>query len=178
MENYLDIAMDAYRGFGNYLIEDISHPTYKSPFWRLMAISVMVWGLEVFFPWRTGQGMFRKDFWLDGFYLFFNSIIFPLLIYAAVANVAEQFFIRNSAAFGITLRPLINLQQWPNWLQLLVLFLVTDFIQWNIHRLLHRVSWLWQFHKVHHSVKEMGFAAHFRFHPMEIVFIVHYNIYL
>jgi sterol desaturase/sphingolipid hydroxylase (fatty acid hydroxylase superfamily) len=51
----------------------------------------------------------------------------------------------------------------------LILFVVKDFIQWNIHRLLHRVDWMWQFHKVHHSVEEMGFAAHLRFHWMENV---------
>ena len=28
---------------------------------------------------------------------------------------------------------------------------------------------MWRFHSVHHSVKEMGFAAHLRFHWMEIV---------
>jgi len=34
---------------------------------------------------------------------------------------------------------------------------------------LHRVPRLWEFHKVHHSVKEMGFAAHLRYHWMENV---------
>lgn len=46
---------------------------------------------------------------------------------------------------------------------------VSDFVQWNTHRLLHRVPMLWNFHKVHHSVKEMGFAAHLRYHWMEPV---------
>jgi sterol desaturase/sphingolipid hydroxylase (fatty acid hydroxylase superfamily) len=36
-----------------------------------------------------------------------------------------------------------------------------------VHILLHRVPWLWEFHKVHHSVEEMGFAAHLRYHWME-----------
>ena len=45
-----------------------------------------------------------------------------------------------------------------------------DFIQWFTHVLLHRYHFLWRFHKVHHSVEEMGFAAHFRFHWMENVF--------
>jgi sterol desaturase/sphingolipid hydroxylase (fatty acid hydroxylase superfamily) len=31
------------------------------------------------------------------------------------------------------------------------------------------VPWLWEFHKVHHSVEEMGFAAHLRFHWMETI---------
>ena len=47
--------------------------------------------------------------------------------------------------------------------------MVRDFVQWWVHRLLHRVNWLWQFHKVHHSVEEMGFAAHLRYHWMETI---------
>ena len=36
------------------------------------------------------------------------------------------------------------------------------------YRLLHRSSVLWEFHKVHHSVEQMGFV-HLRFHWMETV---------
>jgi sterol desaturase/sphingolipid hydroxylase (fatty acid hydroxylase superfamily) len=32
---------------------------------------------------------------------------------------------------------------------------------------MHRYEFLWRFHKVHHSVKEMGFSAHLRYHWME-----------
>jgi sterol desaturase/sphingolipid hydroxylase (fatty acid hydroxylase superfamily) len=46
---------------------------------------------------------------------------------------------------------------------------VRDFVQWWVHRLLHRVDFLWNFHKVHHSVEQMGFAVHLRYHWMENV---------
>ena len=51
--------------------------------------------------------------------------------------------------------------------QLLVFFIVLDFVQWFTHVLLHKYPFFWKFHKVHHSVKEMGFAAHLRYHWME-----------
>ncbi len=44
--------------------------------------------------------------------------------------------------------------------------LAIDFGWWCGHYLGHKVDFLWQFHKLHHSVKEMGFAAHLRFHWM------------
>ena len=44
-----------------------------------------------------------------------------------------------------------------------------DFVEWWIHRLLHFVPFLWKFHQVHHSVKQMGFASHLRYHWMENV---------
>ncbi len=56
---------------------------------------------------------------------------------------------------------------WPLWSVLLVGMLVRDFVQWWTHRLLHRVDFLWEYHKVHHSVQEMGFAAQLRYHWME-----------
>jgi len=59
------------------------------------------------------------------------------------------------------------MNSWPVWSILLVGFIVRDFVQWWIHRLLHRSDKLWEFHKVHHSVQEMGFAAHLRYHWME-----------
>jgi len=42
-----------------------------------------------------------------------------------------------------------------------------DFMQWAIHRMYHHVNWMWEFHKVHHSTRQMGFAALLRYHWME-----------
>jgi sterol desaturase/sphingolipid hydroxylase (fatty acid hydroxylase superfamily) len=64
----------------------------------------------------------------------------------------------------------LSLNEFPIWLQLLVFFVAVDFIQWFTHVLLHRFDFLWRFHRVHHSVEEMGFAAHLRYHWMENVF--------
>lgn len=62
---------------------------------------------------------------------------------------------------------LLSLDHLPMVAQLLLFFVVLDFVQWTTHVALHRFEWLWRFHQVHHSVKEMGFAAHFRYHWME-----------
>ena len=70
---------------------------------------------------------------------------------------------------GITTKSLavFNLSNWPAGIQLVVFFIILDFVQWLTHVLLHKYEVLWRFHKVHHSVKEMGFAAHLRYHWME-----------
>jgi len=114
--------------------------------------------------------VFRKDFWLDGFYMFFNFFLFSLIGYNALSYVAVEAFNALLGWFGVTNLVMIEVQSWPFWSQLLLMFLVADFIQWNVHRMLHRVPWMWEFHKLHHSVKEMGFAAHLRFHWMETIF--------
>ena len=73
------------------------------------------------------------------------------------------------AMSGIDLQAFNPMNSFPLWAVLLIGFFVRDFVQWWIHRLLHRSDRLWEFHKVHHSVEQMGFAAHMRFHWMENV---------
>jgi len=70
---------------------------------------------------------------------------------------------------GFNLQAVNPMRNLPFWAILLIGFIVRDFIQWWIHRLLHKSEQLWEFHKVHHSVEEMGFAAHLRFHWMESI---------
>ena len=139
-------------------------PWYINYFWGLIAISLLVWSFEVLFPWRKQQSIFRKDFWLDIFYMFFNFFIFAIVISGFYKLLEMLFLDVNISKSSLTI---LNLSLLPNWVQLMVFFVVLDFVQWFTHILLHRYQFLWQFHKVHHSVKEMGFAAHLRYHWME-----------
>lgn len=104
---------------------------------------------------------------MDGFYMFFNFFLFSLIGYNAISNVFVLAFNDFLRMLGLKNLVAIEIGSWATWAQLLTLFVVRDFIHWNVHRLLHRVPFLWEFHKVHHSVKQMGFAAHLRYHWME-----------
>jgi sterol desaturase/sphingolipid hydroxylase (fatty acid hydroxylase superfamily) len=132
-------------------------------------LSLLVWALEVLFPWRKNQAVIRKDFWLDTFYMFFNFYIFKLVIFIAFSNLTSQFFL-NILGGEFKDFAIININGQALWIQLLVFFVVSDFVQWFTHVMLHKYEFLWRFHKVHHSVEEMGFAAHLRYHWMENVF--------
>ncbi len=169
VEKYLQIIADAYYGYFTYLVNEILYPSWGNYFWWLLGLSVGVWLLELVFPWRKTQPIFRKDFWLDGFYMFFNFFLFSLIAYNAISNVAVEAFNDFLGLFGITNIVAIEVGNLPTWTQLLILFFLADFIQWNVHRLLHRIPALWEFHKLHHSVEQMGFAAHLRFHWMETI---------
>lgn len=169
MSDYLKIISDSYTGYFNYLVHEITTLSWTNYFYALIVVSLFFFFLEQVVPWRKDQPRIRKDFWLDGFYMFFNFFIFPLLLYNAVSNTAAQLFNDVLSLFGITNWAAISVKALPKWGQLLLMFLLRDFIQFNIHRLLHRSDRLWEFHKVHHSVKQMGFAAHLRFHWMENV---------
>ena len=169
MEKYLNIAAESFWGYWSYIWQDISTPSVSSYFYWLLAISLFFFSLEILMPWRKQQPILRKDFFMDAFYMFFNFFIFGLVGYAALSNVFVAVFNDFLAIFGVRNLVAIQIGNLPSWVHLLILFLAKDFIQWNTHRLLHRYEWLWEFHKVHHSVEQMGFAAHLRYHWMENV---------
>jgi sterol desaturase/sphingolipid hydroxylase (fatty acid hydroxylase superfamily) len=169
MGKYFNAFVDSFLGTLNWTwnLITFNEAWYNNYFWGLIVISLIVWMFEILFPWRKNQSIIRKDFWLDTFYMFFNFFIFAIVI-SGFYKVLEILF----ESFGMTSNSLalINLVSWPKWSQLLLFFVLNDFVQWFTHVLLHRYKFLWQFHKVHHSVKEMGFAAHLRYHWMENIF--------
>lgn len=168
--DYGEIFLKSYRGYANYLWREITNPGWHNYFYWLLLVSVFFLMLEWISPWRKEQPKFRKDFWLDAFYMFFNFFLFSLIIYNAASDVVVRFF--NDLIEGISgfnLRSSNPMQYWPAWAVLLTGFVVRDFIQWWVHRLLHRSDLLWEYHKLHHSVEQMGFAAHLRYHWMETI---------
>ena len=166
MNSYVNAFIRSFNGTLDWTWKSIIFevPFYTNYFWGLILISLIVWGLEMVFPWRKEQAIFRKDFWLDGFYMFFNFFIFSIVIGGFYKMLQIAF-----TDIGITDKSLavFNPSDWPMALQLVIFFVVLDFVQWFTHTLLHKYPFFWKFHKVHHSVKEMGFAAHLRYHWME-----------
>ena len=147
----------------------VLNPSWDNFLYWLIVLSLIVWGLELVFPWRKNQAAFRKGFWKDIFYMFFNMFLFSLIFFNALSDVGVALFEDALGFFGLSNIIAIELQLLPNWLEYIIIILVVDFVQWLTHILMHRWKFLWSFHKVHHSVKEMGFAAHLRYHWMENV---------
>ncbi len=167
MEKYLKVISGAYSGYWNYFITEILNPSWHNYFYWLVGASILIWFAEIVLPWRKHQPLIREHFWLDIFYLFWNFFLFSLVAYNALSMVGVQLFNDFLKLFGITNILALRVEALPHWLQLVLIFILRDFMQWNIHRLYHHVGWMWQFHKVHHSTKVMGFAALMRFHWME-----------
>jgi sterol desaturase/sphingolipid hydroxylase (fatty acid hydroxylase superfamily) len=170
LENLIEIIQKSYSGYWNYLKNQILlNSNWDNFFYGLIIISIVVFILELIFPWRKNQSVFRKDFWLDTFYMFFNFFLLNLIILIALSNASAQLLDDVLGFIGFTLNDfqLIDISKFPKFWSLFIFFIVSDFVQWITHNVLHRVPFLWNFHKVHHSVKQMGFAAHLRYHWME-----------
>lgn len=56
--------------------------------------------------------------------------------------------------------------------ELVVVFsvLVMDLGKYLQHWAMHRFSWLWRMHRLHHSDTDMDVTTSFRFHPLELIF--------
>jgi len=136
----------------------------------LTIASVLVALAERLHPWRREQRVLRARLASDLAYLVFNAHFLGVFLYfigeryvlppldALLARGGLTTYVHRAAAAN-----------WPVWLQIVVLVVVFDFVQWAIHRMLHAVPWLWVFHQVHHSVGdgEMDWIVSFRFHWME-----------
>lgn len=70
----------------------------------------------------------------------------------------------NSTGFG-----LLNRVQAPLWLEMAIAVVFLDLAVWFQHVMMHRIDWLWRFHRVHHSDPDFDVMTALRFHPGEII---------
>lgn len=133
----------------------------------LITISLAFVALERVRPARREQPAWRPQLLNDLAYLAFNGHLYALLTAPLVAAVVSAV---SSALARLGWRPEhAALAGLPFAVQALTFLVACDLGQWCVHNLLHRVPWLWTFHKVHHSARTMDWAVNFRFHWMELV---------
>lgn len=131
----------------------------------LAVLSVVVAVAERIAPARPEQRAFRPGIGADVLFLVFNAHYLGVALGWVAARAIEP-------VLGPILGERLELglaSGWPLPLQMLVATVGLDLIQWSIHNLLHRIPWLWELHKIHHSVRdgEMDWIVSFRFHWAE-----------
>lgn len=101
-------------------------------------------------------------------YLFFNVFVFGLAFGWAVLSyetATNGIIAALNKAFGqpaaSSLPPLVS-----NSIVTVMLFLAYEWGYWFNHWLSHRVTLLWEFHKVHHSAEVLTPLTNFRVHPV------------
>lgn len=104
--------------------------------------------------------------------LFFNNWV-SLLVFSYVVWNARFILIWIAHALDLWLNSKGIWSDWPQWLvttlYTLVLFFCTDFSRFALHYALHRFSFLWRFHKVHHSAEVLTPLTVYRAHPIEML---------
>jgi sterol desaturase/sphingolipid hydroxylase (fatty acid hydroxylase superfamily) len=133
----------------------------------LLATSLGFVLLERVFPWRPEQPTFRPGWLRDVGFVALNGHVFSVLS-AGITGAAAAAASEGLQRLGVRLEG-SPARGWPLPAQFLAFLVLADFLQWCIHNLLHRVPWLWTFHKVHHSIATMDWIGNWRFHWMEIL---------
>jgi len=113
-----------------------------------------VWKARVATPAVRTDGAYAV-FYLAGIYAFLISGPAYRLLEGLVSAYAP--FLRLNLLRGL-----------PWWTQFFVASVVMDGVLYWTHRALHRLPWLWAFHSVHHSQREMNGLANFRFHAGDV----------
>jgi 3-mercaptopyruvate sulfurtransferase SseA/sterol desaturase/sphingolipid hydroxylase (fatty acid hydroxylase superfamily) len=138
----------------------------------LAAISLAVAVAERLRPWRPEQRAWRRTLPSDFAHLVFNGHFLGMILYGIATwhllPVVDA-WLERAGWHGAVYRNFAS--DWPLWVQIPVVLIVIDFVQWCVHVMLHRVPWLWRFHQTHHSIVdgEMDWIVSFRFQWAEVV---------
>lgn len=129
--------------------------------WLVICMSVF-WVLEGVYPLRK----FDYKKWnhaKTNLFLLLTTMIINVLFGLATASV---FIWLEQAQFG-----LLHLVDFPIWLEMILAVMILDFLaQYVVHFLLHRISFMWRFHMVHHSDTEVDVTTGTRHHPGDFIF--------
>ncbi|MGZ4960325.1 MAG: sterol desaturase family protein [Methylomonas sp.] len=89
---------------------------------------------------------------------------------------ATAWFAANWAAeHGVGL---FNVLPMPEWLAMVLSFLLLDMAIYAQHIAAHRWRWFWRLHQVHHSDIDFDATTGVRFHPLEIAVSMLYKVVL
>ncbi len=120
--------------------------------------------VEKLVPLRRDQPLFRAEWQNDLAHFFVNHLLvgFTLLVTSRV--------VRDVFGFLVSAKVQGFVAELPFLVQLFLVVLVADLVQYTVHRAYHEVPFLWRFHSVHHSARSMDWLAGSRQHILELLF--------
>ena len=124
----------------------------------LLLMALIYVPLERLWPQYPAQGTFRPQWTLDVVYFLSTHLPIQALSFLVLlpATQATQFLAVPALAQAIAALPLV--------IQFVLAVIVADLAEWTIHFLLHKVPFLWRFHAIHHSSRELDWIAGSRSH--------------
>ena len=129
----------------------------------LFVLALVFVPIERLYPRLREQRIFRTGWVTDLAYFSSSHVLVQVLM--LVTMVPAAFFFRW--ALDSPLQRAIGSQ--PGFLQFLEMIVISDFTAYWVHRLFHRVPFLWKFHAIHHSSTEMDWLAGSRLHLVDII---------
>ena len=147
----------------------------KRLFWVYIISSVILGILYFYITKKNTRVILSSKLWLhpsaklDYYYFFLSYFINVFLLVPFIISA-------KSIAFSVNKFLYSQFDYFENeffsygeivFLYTIMLFLVSDFTRYWLHRFLHTIPLLWEFHKVHHSAKVLTPITFYRVHPVE-----------
>ncbi len=128
-----------------------------------IAVLAFLWCLETWLPlYRERHGNRLKHAGRNIVIALFNTTVIALMLYGIMAVVAPW---DNNQKIG-----LLNLLDLPPTIETGIALLLFDGWMYLWHRANHKIPFLWRFHRMHHSDREMDVTSATRFHTGELIF--------
>lgn len=144
----------------------------RDTWWQTLALAVVaaivLTPAERFAPAHPQPLVFRKGLLIDMAYWFITPLLTRLTTGAVLAALLYVFAIVvgfENMPKDFLLHGFGPLSRQPLWLQAFEILLISDFVDYWTHRILHRSS-LWRIHAIHHSPEEMNWISSSRVHPL------------
>ncbi len=130
------------------------------PSWPIMPLVaavglLVIAGLERLQPFREA--------WLEDHHDTTTDLLHMLINLSVIQFTAEILAkLGDAVPTSVRLFPIES----PLWLQLVLVATVLDLSLYFMHRISHRVHWLWSFHMIHHSAERLYWMNGERRHPL------------
>jgi len=129
---------------------------------NLLVLSLLFVPIERIFARLKEQGIFRQGWRTDLAHFFSSHLLIQVSVFLTLLP-AKTFF-----SWAVNPRFQAAVAAQPYWLQFIEILVVADLTEYWVHRLFHRVPWLWKFHAIHHSCERMDWLAGSRLHLVDI----------
>ncbi len=119
--------------------------------------------LERLFPADPKQKLLSVGLVQDAVWELLRTL-FELLIIIWYVKLLAFYYERHLSFLTIS-----SVEHFPVLVRLALAVLVYDFLSWFRHYLSHKISWLWFFHAIHHSQRELNLFTHNRNHFVDML---------
>ena len=129
---------------------------------QLALLIALLTPIELLWPARA-QRLWRRGMATD----LAHFVAAPFVVGGGAALLLAGIAALLHFAIPSRVEALLAAQPWT--LQLVEILVIAELGGYWVHRLSHEVPWLWRFHAVHHSTREMDWMAAHRQHPLEAI---------
>jgi sterol desaturase/sphingolipid hydroxylase (fatty acid hydroxylase superfamily) len=141
-------------------VMEIEMPVPATTTFAILAVMIL---LELVFPYA--KSVSQKPVVIRDLSSTFVTLLFAWSFMSMVFFNFLVFF--SEIVFGLRLPFESSGQLGPFWLQLILASLFFSLMRYCIHRLQHRVSFLWKLHSYHHTVTDLKASNTFVSHPVD-----------